>query len=184
MSERPNYESFNDLRLAQQELERLGYFLHPIPKEHTEGAITNPLAHRLRTQIKRRGLEKLAGRTIITFSGFAEDPREVIVIPEIRAYWRQLDAQVPELPALVAYLPEWGFNGPGLHLMLLGRIDEAVARPALGGYDVLVAEADAVVADALRRIHQASATHRLRAITTQRLIANFVAGATYRFPRP
>jgi hypothetical protein len=46
----------------------------------------------------------------------------------------QLDRDLPELPVLVAYLPQLGFNGPAFH----GTIDEAISRPETGGYDVQV----------------------------------------------
>jgi len=51
--------------------------LEPFTKEHPEGPITAPLLQRIRTQITKRGFGKVAGRAIITFSGFAGDPREV-----------------------------------------------------------------------------------------------------------
>jgi hypothetical protein len=76
--------------------------------------------HRIRTLTKKRGFEKIAGNVVVTFSGYAADPREVFAVPEIRNYWRALDTQIAELPALVACLPQVGFNGPGLHLLLLG----------------------------------------------------------------
>jgi hypothetical protein len=41
----------------------------PSPKEHAEAVVTDPLVHRIETQVKKRGLEKLAGRVAITFSG-------------------------------------------------------------------------------------------------------------------
>jgi hypothetical protein len=177
---RKNFERFEALRLVQQELERRGYFLHPVPREHTEATITDPLVHRIRTQIRKRGLEKMAGRVSITFSGYAEDEREIFAIPEIRRYWRALDSQLPELPALLAYLPELNFNGPGNHLMLLGTIDEAVHRPELGGYDVYVTGIEPILVDALARIQHAGVTHRLRPITVKRLMEQFVAGASHR----
>src|SRR5690349_3968349 len=86
-------------------LERRGYFFHPVEKEHTEGLITDPLLARIRTSIRKRGFEKVAGRTAITFSGYASDPREVFEIPEVRSYWQKLDSQFPELPALLTHLP-------------------------------------------------------------------------------
>lgn len=119
----------------------------------------------------------------LTFSGYFDDPREIFAIPEIRAYYGQLDHELPELPALVAYLPQITYNGPGNHLLLLGTIDEAINRPEIGGYDVRVADADPILDDAVQRIRQASSSYRLRTITTQRLIENFLAGATHRIGR-
>src|SRR4051812_39676723 len=119
-------ERFATLQLAQEAFERRGFFFHPIPKEHTEGLVTGPVLHRLRTQIKKRSFAHVAGHVAITFSGFARDEREIFAIPEVRAYWRQLDSELPELPALLAVLPELGYNGPVHHLTLLGTIDTMV----------------------------------------------------------
>jgi hypothetical protein len=117
----PFDENFQILRLMQQEFERLGYFFHPVPKEHTEAGVIDPLVHRIRGQIKRRGMEKVAGKVAITWSGYAQDDREIFAIPEIRAFYQRLDRQLPELPSLVTYLPQFNYNGPGFHLMLLGN---------------------------------------------------------------
>ena len=182
--ERPIDESFATLRAVQESLEQIGYYFYPVAKEHTEAGVTDPLVHRIRTQVKKRGFEKLAGKVAVAFSGYAHDEREIFAIPEIRVYWRKLDRDLPELPALVAYLPELGFNGPGIHLMMVGTVDEAIHRPELGGYDVSVVDAPAVLDDALRRIQQASATYRLRQRTTTQLIAQFLAGATHQIRRP
>jgi hypothetical protein len=176
----PFDERFTTLQHVQEALDRLGYQFYPIPKEHVEGGVTDPLVHRIRRQTKKRGFEKVAGNVVVTFSGYATDPREVFAVPEIRDYWRALDARVSELPALVAYLPQVGFNGPGLHMMLLGTVDDAIAHPEIGGYDVHVADAAPLIHDALRRIRAAGVAHRLKPTTTQRLLDQFVAGATHR----
>jgi hypothetical protein len=115
-------ESFWVMQAVQEDLERRGYFFHPVEKEHTEGLVTDPLLARLRTSIRKRGFEKVASRTAITFSGYANDPREIFEIPEVRSYWQQLDQQLPALPALLTHLPDLPYNGPGMHLMLLARI--------------------------------------------------------------
>lgn len=175
----PFDERFTTLRAVQEGLERLGYFLYPVPKEHTEAGITDPLVHRIKMQVKKRGMEKVAGRVAVTFSGWAQDRREVFDIPEVRGYWRALDRQLPELPALLAYLPELAFNGPGIHLMLVGDVDLAIKRPELGGYDVSVVDANPIVDDALKRIRQAGTQYHLRPITTNRLLSQFIAGATH-----
>src|SRR5437899_11081928 len=91
MGER-GYERFEALRLAQQELEKKGYYFHPIEKELTEALITEPLVARIRQQIKRRSFAKMAGHTIIGFSGYEDDPREIDQVPEIRSYFRKLAA--------------------------------------------------------------------------------------------
>jgi len=176
----PFDESFATLRLVQHEFERLGYFFYPIAKEHLEAGVTDPLINRFKTQIKKRGMAHVAGRVTVTFSGYAEDEREIFAIPEIRAYWRQLNAEVPELPALVAYLPEFGFNGPGNHLVLLGEIEAATPHPDLGGYHVSIADAQGLVENALTRIRDVGVAYRLRPTTTRQLIDQFIAGATHR----
>jgi hypothetical protein len=173
-------ERFTTLSAVQEGLARYGYLFYPIGKEHTEALITGPLLHRIRTQISKRGFGNLAGRLIVTFSGFARDEREVFAIPEARAYWQRLDQELPELPALLALLPGFDFNGPGLHLMLLGAIDTVVHRPALGGYNVQVADAPRIVDDATRRIRAAGQKYHLRQAAVSALIDHFLQGTGYR----
>ena len=117
-----NPESFHVLHEAQEHLAKQGYLFYPIPKEHAEGQVTQPLLHRLHTQIKKRGFGNVAGRVFLTFSGFAHDPREIFQIPEIRRFWQQLDRQLPELPALPALAERLGYNGPGAFPSAKGRI--------------------------------------------------------------
>src|SRR5438105_7594370 len=93
-------ERFATLAAVQEGLSQHGYWFHPIAKEHAEGLVTGPLLHRIHTQIKKHGFRNVAGRAIVTFSGYARDPREVFAIPEARAYWQRLDGELPELPAL------------------------------------------------------------------------------------
>jgi hypothetical protein len=177
---RSPYERFAALRLTQEALARRGYYLYTVERELTEGLITGPLVHRLQQDVKKRGLRKLGGRALITFSGYAHDPREVFAIPEVRAFWRELDRQVPELPALLAVLPELWFNGPALHLMLVGTVDAVRAQPARGGFDVHVADADAVIAAAVRRIRAAGSRYHLRQTAVSKMAEHFTRGARYR----
>jgi hypothetical protein len=170
-------ERFGTLRVVQEELERLGYFLQPIPKEHTEGLVIGPLVHRLHTHIKKRNFSNVAGRVAITLSGLGQDSREIYDIAEVRAYWRALDAQLPELPALLATLPAFRYNGPGQHVMLLGTIDAVVRHPAEQRYDLHVVEGPTLIADAVTRIRQAGLKYRLTAAATQNLIEQFKRGA-------
>jgi hypothetical protein len=172
-------ERFATLAAVQEGLARYGYLFYPIGKEHAEGLVTGPLLHRVHTQIGKRGFSNLAGRLIVTFSGFARDKREVFAIPEARAYWQQLDTQLPELPALLALLPDFDFNGPGLHLLLLGAIDAVVHRPALGGYTVRVADAPRIVDDATRRIRAAGQKYHLHQAAVTTLVDHFLLGAGY-----
>jgi len=120
---------------------------------------------------------------LISFSGFSQDEREIFAIPEIRSFYQALDAQLPELPALQAYLPHLRYNGPGFHVMLLGTIDTALAHPERQIYDVHVTDASPIVDDALQRIQQAGQKYHLPANTTNQLLTQFVAGATHRFGR-
>ena len=172
------FERFDLLQHAQAELEHLGYFLQPIPKEHTEGLVTGPLLHRLHTHIKKRNFSNVAGRVAITFSGLGQDSREIYDIPEVRAYWRALDAQLPELPALLTTLPAFRYNGPGQHVMLLGTIDAVVHHPAEQRYDLHVVEGPTLIADAVTRIRQAGRRYHLTAAVTQNLIEQFKRGAS------
>jgi hypothetical protein len=187
MTERepPEYfdERFTTMREAQEGLARLGYYLYPVEKEHTEGLITEPLVQRIRTRIKTRGFAHVAGRVVITFSGYARDAREIFAIPEVRASWQKLDTQLPELPAVVAFAPELGFNGPGTHLMLTGTIDQIVNHPELGAYDLQVPDAESIIAAALVRIQQAGRKYKLRPPLIQHLVEHFIRGATYHLPR-
>jgi len=173
-------ERFADLRVVQEALERRGFFFHPIPKEHTEGLVTGPLLHRLHSTLKKRGFGNAAAHVALTFSGYSRDPREVYEIPEARAFWRALDSQLPEWPALLAILPEVRYNGPSMQLTMLGAIDVAVHRPEIAGYDLHVLGAEAIIEDALRRIRQAGQKHRLPATTVRNLEAHFVRGARHR----
>src|SRR5579859_1164458 len=173
-------ERFDLLRPVQEALERRGYFFYPIEKEHTEGLVTAPLLHRLHTTIKKRGFGNVAAHVALTFSGFSRDPREVYEIPEARDWWRALDAQLPELPALLASLPEFRYNGPSMQLTMLGTIDQAVQRPEIAGYDVHVLGAEAIIADALRRIRQAGQKYHLSDTAVRNLEAHFLSGATQR----
>jgi len=171
------FERFESLHEAQVALERLGYFFQPVPREHTEGLVTGPLLHRLRTRITKRGFGNVAGRVMVTFSGYGKDEREVYAIPEARAYWRMLDRELPELPALLATLPELGFNGPGIHLLLLGDVDAIEHRPAEGRYRAHVVQGQELTVDALARIRQAGRKYHLRETQVRRLIEQFRRGA-------
>ena len=178
MSEREGPEEFFDerfatLRAAQEGLARRGYLLYPVEREHTEALVTGPLLHKIRTQVKKRGFSNVAGRVAVSFSGYARDEREVFAIPEVRAYWQQLDRELPELPALLTMLPEFGFNGPGMHMLLLGEINTVLHRPEIGGYDVWVADAPRIFANALMRIRQAGRTHHLSQAAMEDLVERF-----------
>ncbi len=173
-------ERFSTLRRAQEALERTGIYFHPVPREHAEGLITGPLLHRLHTQVKKRGFGNVAGHVAITYSGYARDPREVFAIPEVRSHWRTLDAALPELPALLAVLPEFGFNGPVQHLMLLGDIATQVHRPDAGGYDLYVTDAEQLIGDATRRIRQAGQRYHLSPTATANLVTQFLRGMRHR----
>jgi Single-strand binding protein family len=170
-------ERFGTLRVVQEALERRGYFLHPVAKEHTEGLVTGPLVHRLRTHINKRGFGNVADRVAITFSGYSQDEREVYDIPEVRAYWRALDAQPPELPALLAIIPKLRYNGPGMQLMLVGAIDAVRHRPSAGMYDVHAVEGPRLTADAVTRIRAAGLKCHLTAAASENLIEHFQRGA-------
>jgi hypothetical protein len=171
------FERFDQLALVQVELERRGYFFHPVPKEHTEALVTGPLLGRLRMQVKKRSFAKVAGRVAITFNGYGGDPRELWQIAEVRAWWRALDAQLPELPALLAAIPALGYNGPGMQLMLLGQVDRVRARPLEGGYDVHVADGPRLLADGVRRIRQAGVKYHLGGRSVAALVEGFRRGA-------
>ena len=171
------FERFDVLQHAQAELAQRGYFLQPIPKEHTEGLVTGPLLHRLATTINKRGFGKVAGHVAITFSGYGYDPRELYEIPEVRAYWRTLDRQLPELPALLTTLPAFGFNGPGQHVLLLGTVDAVVHHPAEGRYQAHVVEGPRLITDAVARIRQAGRKYHLTEPAVSNLIDHFTRNA-------
>src|SRR5579883_2720645 len=155
------FERFDVLRWTQAELSRTGYVFEPIPKELTEARVTAPLIHRLRTTITQRGFGSVAGRVAITFSGYAADRREIYAIPEIRAYWRALDRQVPELPALLTVLPAFRYNGPGQHVLLLGTITAVRHDPTTEQYQAHVVDGPRLLADALARIRRAGRAYQL-----------------------
>ncbi|TAK28827.1 MAG: hypothetical protein EPO21_21980 [Chloroflexota bacterium] len=171
-------ESFGSIQETQELLARRGYIFCSVPLEHTEGLVTQPLLHRIRTQIKKRGFANVAGRLVLTFSGFAHDRREVFQIPEIRAYYRKLDQELPELPALVAVVDELSYNGPGLYLSSLGIPDERMIPSDpdyFQRYDLFVEGVD-LVSQSLARIRQAGRKHHLSAQATERIVANFRRG--------
>jgi hypothetical protein len=171
------FERFDRLQFVQTELARRGFFFHPIPNEHTEGLVTGPLLHRLRTHIKKHGFQRVAGHVAITFSGLGADNREIYAIPEVRAYWKALDAQLPELPALLATLPAFAFNGPGQHVMLLGTVDAVFHDPGAGGFTVHVADGPRIIADAVARIRQAGRKYHLAEATVRTLVDHFTRNA-------
>jgi hypothetical protein len=74
-----------------------------------------------------------------------------------------------------------GYNGPGMHLTLLGEIDEIIDHPAAFRYDLHVVEAEKLVEDAVRRIRQAGRKYGLQPNVTETLIGHFLAGATSRW---
>src|SRR5947208_2405387 len=69
--ERHPYERFQPLREVQQELEKEGFYYYPVEREHAEALVTEPLVHRIRTKMKKRGFERVAGRVAVSFSGYA-----------------------------------------------------------------------------------------------------------------
>ena len=179
--ERPDFadEGFQTLAAVQEALAKSGYAFFPIPKEHTEAGVTGPLLHRIHTQVKKRGFANLAGKTIITFSGFSRDAREIYAIGEVRRFWQKLDRELPELPALLATLPRLQYNGPGMAIMLLGEIDAVLERPAMGVYDVHVLDAPRLIDEATRRIRAAGRKYRLSDMAVKDLVDRFVRGAQY-----
>jgi hypothetical protein len=181
MHDRPQrspFESFDHLQHVKESLARQGYFFYPVEKEHTEALVTEPLVRRIHLDIKKRGFRKLVEHISITFSGYAYDQREIFQVPEIRAYWQQLDRELPELPALLAYLPTMGFNGPGQHLELLGTIDQAIPEPERRRYLLHIPEGPTLIADATRRIQQAGATYHLPQPKTALVAERFRQRAT------
>src|SRR5581483_4103477 len=180
MSERYSrspYEGFDHLSQVQQELLKRGYYFFPVEREHVEGLVTDPLLARLRRTIKQRGFRNVAARTAISFSGYADDPREIFAIPEIRAYYQKLDQALPELPSLLTMLAPMRYNGPAIHVELLGTVSQVVERPELGGYDLRVDEAPAIIAQALRRIQAAGRKYHLPPAAITRLSEQFAAWA-------
>lgn len=171
-------ESFNSIRETQEQLAQRGYFLCTVPKEHSEGLVTQPLMQRIRTRIKKRGFANAANRLLLTFSGFARDRREVCQISEIRSYYRKLDQELPEFPALPAVIEELAYNGPGLYLSCLGIPDERMIPPNphyFQRYDLFVEGAD-LVSRSLDRIREAGRKYHLSAQATERIVSNFRRG--------
>lgn len=180
MSERGPLESFDMLKALQEALGRSGYFFFPVERESTEALVTEPLVDRITRTIDKRGFRKVASHGVITFSGYSRDARELYEIPEVQAFWRKLNTQLDELPAVLAYLPQLNFNGPGLHLMLLGEIAEVEQHPERFGYDVLVADAPQIIDEAVARIHRASQKYRLSPLETSRVLEVFMQGVSLR----
>jgi len=172
-----HFERFDHLARVQAELAQRGFFLHPVPREHTEALVTGPLIHRLHSQIKKRGFSRVAGHVAITFSGYSSDVREVYEISEIRAYWRALDAQLPELPALLATIPELRYNGPGIQVMMLGEVDAVEEGDMPGSYLTHVVQGPALIEDGIRRIRAAGMKYHLHGVVVQNSVELFLQGA-------
>lgn len=168
------------LQATKEALERKGYAYFPVEREHIEALVTEPLAHRLRTTIKKRGFRKVAGHTIITFSGYETDPREVFEVPEARTYYQKLAGEFPELPALVAFVPELRFNGPMLYVTLLGEVDLALPRPEITGFDLHVVGAELIIRQAVERIRRAGEKYKLQSSETEHLAATFLVAGAHR----
>lgn len=179
--ERPN-ESFESMARSQRVWESLGIYFFPIPKEHTEGLITRPLLSRIKSKIRQRGFERLAAHTAITFSGYADDPREIHQVPEVRAFWRKLDRELEELPALLTVMPEANYNGPVQHLSLLGEIDRIVDHPAQRRHDVHILNADTLIKDAVARIMRSGMKYQLHPDHIAHLVHFFIVNTE--FPQP
>jgi len=75
-------------------------------------------------------------------------------------------------------LPEMGDNGPGMHLTLLGEVDEVIGRPGGLISDLHVVEREKLIEDAIRRIRQAARKYNLQPNVTQMLVGQFLVGAT------
>jgi hypothetical protein len=172
-------DSFGTMEITRAELAQLGWYLFAIPREHTEGEVTDPLVARVRSQIKKHGFDKVAGHSLFTFSGYGHDHREIHQVPEIRAFWRKLDRQLPELPALLGVIELARYNGPVIHLTLIGEIDEIVDHPELERQDLLVLGAERIIANAVERIYAAGKRHHLHYSVTYKLIADFMAYSTF-----
>src|SRR5215468_5104160 len=93
-----------------------------------------------------------------------------------------VDAQLPEFPALLAALPEFAYNGPGMALTMVGEIDARIHRAARGGYDVHVVGTERLITDAVRRIRAAGQRYRLSETAVANLVDQFQRAATYRLP--
>lgn len=83
------------------------------------------------------------------------------------------------VPALLTTLPEMGYNGPVMQLAMLGDIDAVRHRPTDGRYDVHVANAAGIVADAVRRIRAAGQKYHLAQPAIANLIEHFVRNSGF-----
>lgn len=172
-------ESFSSLSRMQEDLEKQGLFVLPVPKEHIEAKVTRPLIQKIRTRIKKRGFDNVAGNVFITFSGFAHDTREVYQIPEVRGFVQQLDRDLPELPALLGISQDLLYNGPGLYVSCLGNPDEQTIPDDphyFQRYNLYVDDAKTIVSGAVHRIHVAGRKYGLSRDKTERMVERFMAG--------
>src|SRR5258708_1518803 len=179
MPERPTDDSFSVLENTRQELAKHGWYFFPIPKEHTEGRVTDTLIARIRSQIKKRGFPKVAGRSLITFSGYGTDEREIYLIPEARAYWQKLNRELPELPALLGIIEAIRYNGPGMHLSMVGEIDEIIDYPEQERQELHVIGSDRIIQNSVTRIWAAGKKYHLPFQQLSRLLSNFLVYSTY-----
>lgn len=182
MSAERFFESFHIAELGRKLWEAHGLYWFPVPREHAEGSITRPLVSRIRSKIKQRGFDRLASHSAITFSGYGEDPREIHQIPEIRAFWKKLDSELEELPALLTVMALANYNGPVQHLVLLGDIERIIDHPEARRHDIMVTNADILRRQAISRIMRAGAKYQLNPDHVQALVAHFVISTD--FPQP
>jgi hypothetical protein len=125
--------------------------------------VTDPLVHRLQSLRQKGGCGKAAGRVAGTFSGYRADIGNASAISEARANSHVLDREFSNLPAPLAVVSGFDYNGPGLKLSLLGTNDAELHRPVEGRYDLHVAETGRLSGNAVRCNRQLVYTYRLPA---------------------
>jgi|GEM_PF-3028697 len=176
------FESFHFQELSRAAWENLGVYWFPIPREHAEGLITRPLLSKIRDKLRRVDFDRMASSTVITFSGYGDDSREIHQIREIRSFWRKLDSELDELPALLSVQPLANYNGPVQHLTLEGEIDQIIDHPEQRGQDVHLLNGGQLIKQSLRRIIRVGEKHRLAPEHTAALVYYFLSHTE--FPQP
>ena len=68
---------------------------YPIAREEIEACDTKRLLHDLRPEADNPFLKAGPGKVIFSVSGYDEDPRELLTIPEVCSYFRKVQLKAP-----------------------------------------------------------------------------------------
>lgn len=136
-------EGDSALSLMDQVFTEQGFLFLPATRAEVEAGDISRCRDKLQRQLGQSGPLPLTGRVVLTLTGWADDPRELPEIPEAREFWRRLDEAVPELPILLAELPDGAYVGPTLYVMMTSEIaEQRVTERATVSYEFYGTQAE------------------------------------------